>query len=141
MPRQARRTRVSTERVRSDFGPPGSRCATVSTIPYRAQGTLCPHRARSILPADSRTIRSPTSRTIRSANLLDLRPEHLLAPHDLPDEQPEPARVLVDEVEVRLERALDAVAVGMFTIGNVKVIPNVSGTFHRARRRRLHANL
>src|SRR5207253_6448331 len=32
---------------------------------------------------------------------------------------------------VKLEGLGDLPAVGMFTIGNVKVIPNVSGTFHR----------
>ncbi len=31
----------------------------------------------------------------------------------------------------KLETLVDQPAVGMFTIGNVKVIPNVSGTFHR----------
>src|SRR5205823_11906029 len=31
----------------------------------------------------------------------------------------------------KLESLGDQPAVGMFTIGNVKVIPNVSGTFHR----------
>src|SRR3989441_983449 len=32
---------------------------------------------------------------------------------------------------VKLEGLGDQPAVGMFTIGNVKVIPNVSGTYHR----------
>ena len=32
---------------------------------------------------------------------------------------------------VKLEGLGDKPAVGMFTIGNVKVIPNVSGSFHR----------